>query len=90
VRGDLRKILAGLPATWASFLTDWDRTLRSGNYPPTTRYNYLLAAAQLARYLSEHAGGRGSNGAQTPTVVTRQDVEAFQAWMIETRSAPPR
>jgi hypothetical protein len=24
----------------------------SGNYPQTTRYNYLLAVAQLARYLN--------------------------------------
>ena len=26
-----------------------------GNYPPTTRYNYLLAAGQLGRYLAEHS-----------------------------------
>jgi integrase/recombinase XerC len=26
------------------------RSLRSGNYPETTRYNYPLASAQLARY----------------------------------------
>jgi hypothetical protein len=29
--------------------------VKPGNYPETTRHNYLLAAAQLARYLAEHA-----------------------------------
>src|SRR5207248_11278951 len=48
-------LTAGLAPAWAGFLVDWDRTLRSGNYPPTTRYNYLLAASQLARYLAEQA-----------------------------------
>jgi site-specific recombinase XerD len=85
---DLGRTVAGLSPAWAGFLTDWDRTLRSGNYPPTTRYNYLLAAAQLARYLAANVGGSCSpEAAQTPTAVARQDVEAFQAWMIETRSA---
>jgi hypothetical protein len=32
----------GLPSAWAGLLRDWDRTLRAGNYPATTRYNYLL------------------------------------------------
>jgi integrase/recombinase XerC len=48
---DLHKLTTGLSRTWAGYLRDWDRSLRSGNYPETTRYNYLLAAAQLARYL---------------------------------------
>ena len=39
---------------WAGFLRDWDRSLRAANHPETTRYNYLLAAAQLARYLADH------------------------------------
>ena len=42
---DLDKITVGLASLWVSFLWDWDRTLRAGNYPETTRYNYLLAAA---------------------------------------------
>ncbi|WP_206269360.1 hypothetical protein [Streptomyces antioxidans] len=42
---DLDKITAGFPKTWEGFLRDWDRSLRAGNYPETTRYNYLLAAA---------------------------------------------
>ena len=29
--------------------------MRSRNHPDTTRYNYVLAAAQLARYLKEHS-----------------------------------
>ena len=45
---DLNKITTGLPVTRTGLLRDWDRTLRAGNYPETTRYNYLLAAAQLA------------------------------------------
>ncbi|GAA2531445.1 hypothetical protein [Winogradskya humida] len=24
---------------WAGFLRDWDRALRAGNHPETTRYN---------------------------------------------------
>jgi site-specific recombinase XerD len=85
---DLGRVVAGLSLTWAGFLTDWDRSLRSGNYPHTTRYNYLLAAAQLARYLADQAGGSNTDGpAEMPTAVTRQHIEAFQAWMVETRSA---
>jgi integrase/recombinase XerC len=52
---DLHKLTAGLSRTWAGYLRDWDRSLRSGNYPETTRYNYLLATAQLARYLGEYS-----------------------------------
>ena len=85
---DLQKLTVGLSRTWAGFLRDWDRSLRSGNYPETTRYNYLLAAAQLGRYLAEHSPDPDADGAaDDPCVVTRAHVEAFQAWMIETRSA---
>jgi hypothetical protein len=55
---DLQKLTIGLSKTWAGYLRDWDRSLRSGNYPPTTRYNYLLAAAQLGRFLAEHSPTR--------------------------------
>jgi len=85
---DLHKLTVGLPRTWSGFLRDWDRSLRSGNYPETTRYNYLLAAAQLARYLGEYSPDPDADdGAGDPCAVTRAHVEAFQAWMIETRSA---
>jgi hypothetical protein len=51
---NLDKLCAGLEdGDWAGFLRDWDRSLRAANHPETTRYNYLLAAAQLARYLDE-------------------------------------
>jgi hypothetical protein len=36
---DLCKLTTGLSRTWAGYLRDWDRSLRSGNYPETTRYN---------------------------------------------------
>ncbi|MET8040658.1 tyrosine-type recombinase/integrase [Micromonospora sp. NPDC005215] len=87
---DPNKLTADLSPTWAGYLRDWDRTLRAGNYPETTRYNYLLAAAQLARYLAEHSPDpdpEAADAAEDPTEVTRGHVEAFQAWMIETRSA---
>jgi integrase/recombinase XerC len=85
---DLQKLSEGLSRTWAGYLRDWDRTLRSGNHPETTRYNYLLAGAQLARYLGEHSPDPDAdNAAEDPTEVTKAHVEAFQAWMIETRSA---
>lgn len=50
---DLHKLTNGLSQTWDSYLRDWERFLRSGDYPDTTRYNYLLAAAQLAGYLGD-------------------------------------
>jgi integrase/recombinase XerC len=86
---NLNSLLKGLEGTdWANFLRDWDRMLRAANHPETTRYNYLLAATQLARYLrspeSEYAG---SGAATDPTAVKKRHVETFQSWMIETRSA---
>ncbi len=85
---DLHKLTLGLSRTWAGYLRDWDRSLRSGNYPETTRYNYLLAAAQLGRYLGEYSPDPDADdAADEPCAVTRAHVEAFQAWMIETRSA---
>lgn len=85
---DLAKLAANLSPAWTAFLTDWDRSLRSGNYPATTRYNYLLAAAQLGRYLTAHTSQPdGSKAADTPTAVNRRHVEEFQAWMLQTRSA---
>jgi site-specific recombinase XerD len=85
---DLQKLTVGLSRTWAGYLRDWDRSLRSGNYPETTRYNYLLAAAQLGRYLGEQSPDPDADeAALDPTLVSRAHVEAFQAWMIDTRSA---
>ncbi|WP_247674723.1 tyrosine-type recombinase/integrase [Micromonospora sp. C51] len=85
---DLAKLAANLSPAWSAFLTDWDRSLRSGNYPATTRYNYLLAAAQMGRYLTAHTSQPdGSKAADTPTAVNRRHVEEFQAWMLQTRSA---
>ncbi|MEV4624591.1 phage integrase N-terminal SAM-like domain-containing protein [Asanoa sp. NPDC049573] len=84
----LVRVRAGLPDAWATFLLDWDRSLRAGNYPLTTRYNYLLAAAQLGRFLANDARAPQRGGeARTPVAVTRRHVEDFQAWMIDTRSA---
>lgn len=85
---DLEKMTRGLSRNWARYLRDWDRTLRSGNYPETTRYNYLLAAAQLARYLAEYSPDPDADdAADDPTEVTKAHIESFQSWMIETRSA---
>jgi integrase/recombinase XerC len=85
---DLHKLTIGLSRTWAGYLRDWDRSLRFGNYPETTRYNYLLAAAQLARYLGEYSPDPDADDAASdPALVRRAHVEAFQAWMVETRSA---
>lgn len=85
---DLERITDGLSVTWAGYLRDWDRSLRSGNRPETTRYNYVLAAAQLARYLAEHAPDPEADAAaEDPAEVAKAHIEAFQAWMIETRSA---
>jgi site-specific recombinase XerD len=79
---------AGLSHTWSGYLRDWDRWLRAGNYPRTTRYIYLLAAVQLGRYLSERPLGLEVGAAvEDPTAVSRAQVEDFQVWMITTRSA---
>lgn len=88
VLADLDRLTSGLPRTWATLLRDWDRTLRSGNYPSTTRYNYILAASQLARYLNDSCmDGDIADAAEHPGYVGKAHVESFQAWMIETRSA---
>ncbi|MEU7909310.1 tyrosine-type recombinase/integrase [Actinoplanes sp. NPDC049118] len=85
---DLQKVCRGLAPAWFDYLRDWDRTLRGGNYPETTRYNYLLAAAQLNRYLLDHAGQLDAGSAsEDPVEVERGHVEEFQAWMVRTRSA---
>jgi integrase/recombinase XerC len=86
---DLQKVCRGLTPAWFDYLRDWDRTLRGGNYPETTRYNYLLAAAQLGRYLIDNADElqAGEAAAADPTEVGRGHVEEFQAWMVATRSA---
>ncbi|WP_406451381.1 site-specific integrase [Streptomyces sp. NBC_01622] len=85
---DLDKITVGLSKAWSGFLRDWDRSLRSGNYPETTCYGYLLAAAQLGRYPGEYSPDpEADDAAEGPTDVSRAHIEAFQAWMIETRSA---
>jgi site-specific recombinase XerD len=84
---DLKKLSAGLSSTWAGYLRDWDRSLRAGNYPETTRYNYLLATAQLARYVAdEWVRLDGQAAAEDPTLVTKAQVEEFQIWMVLTRS----
>lgn len=71
----------------AGFLRDWDRGLRVGNYPETTRYNYILAASQLARYLAGDPEELDADAAaDDPTDVGRHHVEAFRAWIIKTRS----
>jgi site-specific recombinase XerC len=85
---DLSKLTVGLSRTWAGFLRDWDRSLRSGYYPETTRYNYLLAAAQMARYLGEYSPDPDADeAAGDPCAVRKAHVEAFLAWMVESRSA---
>lgn len=85
---DLDRLTDGLSPSWSGYLRDWDRVLRSGNYPETTRYNYILAAAQLAAYLAEHSPDPDADdAADDPAAVTKAHAESFQAWMIETRSA---
>lgn len=85
----LRRTIEGLGPAWVGLLSDWDRSLRAGNYPATTRYNYLLAASQLARFLASapEAGEGAGAAADDPVAVTRAQLEVFQAWMIATRSA---
>lgn len=85
---DLDGMTAGLSHAWIGYLRDWHRSLRSANHPETTRYNYLLAVVQPARYLStSEIDAQGAEAAATPVAVTRHHLEAFQAWMVETRSA---
>jgi integrase/recombinase XerC len=85
---NLDKLCDGLGGDWPGFLRDWDRSLRAANHPETTRYNYLLAAAQLARYLAEFSPDPDADDAAVdPARVRRAHIESFQAWMIETRSA---
>ena len=79
-------LLAGVQSqAWAVSLRDWDRSLRAGNHPETTRYNYVLAASQLAAYLGERMPE--VDGACDPSLVDSRQVTAFQAAVIEERSA---
>jgi len=88
MNSELAPLVVGLPSAWAGFMRDWDRSMRSANYPWTTRYNYLLAVAQLARYLAVPPPDlEAEQAAADPTDVHRGHIEAFQAWMVETRSA---
>jgi integrase/recombinase XerC len=85
---DLQKTCRGVAPVWFDYLRDWDRSLRAGNYPETTRYNYLLAAAQLDRFLLDQADEMDARQAsEDPTEVEREHVEEFQAWVVRTRSA---
>ncbi|GAA0560597.1 site-specific recombinase XerD [Saccharopolyspora erythraea NRRL 2338] len=83
---DVSRISTGLTSAWSHLLADWDRTLRSSGKPETTRYNYLLAVAQFARFLTDNAADCAA-GPAAPAESTRAHIEEFQAWMIETRSA---
>ncbi|WP_308167865.1 tyrosine-type recombinase/integrase [Catellatospora tritici] len=83
---DADRLISRTPSLWASFLRDWDRSLRTADHPATTRYNYLLAATQLCGFLGTFNTIR-SVGRRDPLAVTKADIERFQVWMIETRSA---
>jgi site-specific recombinase XerD len=85
---DLSRLTEGISDVWAGFLRDWERSLRSANYPVSTRYNYVLAASQLARYLAACPPEMGAQeAAEEPDSVARAHIEEFQAWMVQTRSA---
>jgi site-specific recombinase XerD len=84
---DIERLTHDLAPVWSGFMRDWDRTLRAGNAPATTRYNYLLAVSQLGRFLADHAEELGcDDAAEDPTETARGHVESFQEWMIATRS----
>ncbi|MBK1788794.1 tyrosine-type recombinase/integrase [Prauserella cavernicola] len=73
---------------WSTYLDEWDRATRAVPHPYTTRYNYQLAATQLADYLAEHSPDPDAiDAADDPTDTTKGHVESFIAWMIDTRSA---
>ncbi|GAA1932372.1 hypothetical protein GCM10009753_77630 [Streptantibioticus ferralitis] len=63
---DLDKITSGLSKTWAGFLRDWDRSLRSGNYPVglknTNRRLALKSFAVRNRESRSQNGGSASSG----------------------------
>jgi hypothetical protein len=52
----------------------------------TTRYNYVFAAAQLVRYLSDYSSD-ADTAAEDPARVTRARVDVFPASMIGTPPA---
>ena len=84
---NLEKLTDGLTGVWSGYVRDWDRTLRVATHPETTRYNYLLAAAQLGRYLAEYSPDpEAVAAAEDPTEVRKAHVESFLAWMSETRT----
>ena len=44
---------------WAGFLRDWDRALRAGNHPETTRYNYLSGRRPVGEVSDRGITGSG-------------------------------
>jgi site-specific recombinase XerD len=66
---------------WASFIQEWDRTLRSENKSANTVRIYTLAAAQLAAWLAAQPGP------VDPTEVTAHHVRGFIADVLERTSA---
>ena len=87
---DLQRLTVGLSPAWAGFLRDWDRSLRSANHPATTRYNYLLAAAQLARHLGEFSPDPDGSGTSGSVASARQAAKrrCVSGWSPY-RSRPP-
>jgi site-specific recombinase XerD len=85
-------------ACWASILDGWDRGLRAANRSWNTRYNYELAGTQLGGYLADlatrpaEATALGldptvvTDAAADPAAVSKAHIEAFIAWMSDTRS----
>ena len=84
----IENLLAGVRCeAWALLLRDWDRSVRAGNHPETTRYDYVLAAAQLAAYVGEQLSEQAA--VSDPALVDGRQVVAFQAWVIETGRRGP-
>ena len=71
--GVVTPLAGGKSPAWAGLLRDWERSLRAGSHPATTRYIYLLAAAQLADDVAVEDAGSG--GASDPALVTKRLVE---------------
>lgn len=85
---DLSKLTSGLSRTWAGYLRDWDRCLL-GQLPGDDPLQLLPARRGAAGALpGEYSPDPDADAAaDDPGEVTRGHVHAFQAWMIETRSA---
>jgi hypothetical protein len=75
----IENLTAGLSREWSGYLRDWDRTLRAGNYPETTRNPICdfvgIRSRRTAVGQSRHRSAVGSSGWRPRTACAEHTME---------------